>query len=312
MADVTIVDTSPRDGPVAIPEIRTPEKIALAKSLIQSGLTKIDCVAFTHPRIRPEYADAEEVINALDKKPGVTIIGLAPNEIACRRALNTNVDEIGTLVAASESFNRSVLGISIKETLFKILPAIFQACLEKGKTIRVYLLAAFCCQYEGRVSIKDIVELTSKLAFMGVNEISLVDTPGMANPKQVKETIAALIDLDLDANLAVHFHNTRGLGLVNCLTAYEEGIRIFDTAIGGLSGPPFGAPKMKVGSWNIPTEDLVYLFQEIGVNTGIRLDAIANAVKLAQKLARRELSGHVLNARAAFDVSNFPEPLKLN
>jgi len=306
------VDTSPRDGPVAIPEIRTPEKIALAKSLIQSGLTKIDCVAFTHPRIRPEYADAEEVINALDKKPGVTIIGLAPNEIACRRALNTNVDEIGTLVAVSESFNRSVLGISIKETLFKILPAIFQACLEKGKTIRVYLLAAFCCQYEGRVSIKDIVELTSKLAFMGVNEISLVDTPGMANPKQVKETIAALIDLDLDANLAVHFHNTRGLGLVNCLTAYEEGIRIFDTAIGGLSGPPFGAPKMKVGSWNIPTEDLVYLFQEIGVNTGIRLDAIANAVKLAQKLARRELSGHVLNARAAFDVSNFPEPLKLN
>ena len=312
MADVTIVDTSPRDGPVAIPEIRTSEKIALAKSLMQSGLTKIDCVAFTHPRIRPENADAEEVINALDKKPEVTIIGLAPNEIACRRALNTNVDEIGTLVAASESFNRSVLGISIKETLFKILPAIFQACLEKGKTIRVYLLAAFYCQYEGRVSIKDIVELTSKLAFMGVNEISLVDTPGMANPKQVKETIAALVDLDLDANLAVHFHNTRGLGLVNCLAAYEEGIRIFDTAIGGLSGPPFGAPKMEVGSWNIPTEDLVYLFQEIGVNTGISLDAIVNAAKFAQKLARRELSGHVLNARDAFEVSNFPEPLKLN
>jgi hydroxymethylglutaryl-CoA lyase len=312
MADVTIVDTSPRDGPVAIPEIRTSEKIALAKSLMQSGLTKIDCVAFTHPRIRPENADAEEVINALDKKPEVTIIGLAPNEIACRRALNTNVDEIGTLVAASESFNRSVLGISIKETLFKILPAIFQACLEKGKTIRVYLLAAFYCQYEGRVSIKDIVELTSKLAFMGVNEISLVDTPGMANPKQVKETIAALIDLGLDANLAVHFHNTRGLGLVNCLAAYEAGIRIFDTAIGGLSGPPFGAPKMEVGSWNIPTEDLVYLFQEIGINTGISLDAIVNTVKFAQKLARRELSGHVLNARTAFEVSNFPEPLKLN
>ena len=312
MADVTIVDTSPRDGPVAIPEIRTSEKIALAKSLMQSGLTKIDCVAFTHPRITPQYADAEEVINALDKKPEVTIIGLAPNEIACRRALNTNVDEIGTLVAASESFNRAVMGISIKETLFKTLPAIFQACLEKGKTIRVYLLAAFYCQYEGRVPIKDLVELVTKLAFMGVNEISLVDSPGMANPKQVKETIAALIDLDLDANLAVHFHNTRGLGLVNCLAAYEAGIRIFDTAIGGLSGPPFGAPQMEVGSWNIPTEDLVYLFQEIGVNTGISLDAIVNAVKFAQKLVRRELSGHVLNARTAFEVSNFPGPLKLN
>lgn len=312
MTDVTIVDTSPRDGPVAIPEIRTAEKVALAKSLMQSGLTKIDCVAFTHPRIRPEFADAEEVIKALDKKPEVTIIGLAPNEIACRRALNTNVDEIGTLVAASESFNRAVMGISIKETLFKTLPAIFQACLEKGKTIRVYLLAAFCCQYEGRVPIKDLVELVTKLAFMGVNEISLVDSPGMANPKQVKETIAALIDLDLDANLATHFHNTRGLGLVNCLAAYEAGIRIFDTAIGGLSGPPFGAPKMEVGSWNIPTEDLVYLLQEMGVNTGISLDAMVNAVKFAQKLARRELSGHVLNAREAFEVSNFPEPLKLN
>jgi hydroxymethylglutaryl-CoA lyase len=312
MADVTIVDTSPRDGPVALPKIGTPGKIALAKSLMQSGLTKIDCVAFTHPRIRPEFADAEEVINALDKKPEVTIIGLAPNEIACRRALNTNVDEIGTLVAASESFNRAVMGISIRETLFKTLPAIFQACLEKGKTIRVYLLAAFCCQYEGRVPIKDLVDLVTKLAFMGVNEISLVDSPGMANPKQVKETINALQDLDLDTNLAVHFHNTTGLGLVNCLAAYEAGIRIFDTAIGGLSGPPFGAPKMEVGSWNIPTEDLVYLFQEIGVNTGISLDAIVNAVKFAQKLARRELSGHVLNARTAFEVSNFPEPLKLN
>jgi hydroxymethylglutaryl-CoA lyase len=312
MADVTIVDTSPRDGPVALPMIGTPEKIALAKSLMQSGLTKIDCVAFTHPRIRPEFADAEEVINALHKKPEVTIIGLAPNEIACRRALSTNVDEIGTLIAASESFNRAVLGISIRETLFKILPAIFQACLEKGKTIRVYLLAAFCCQYEGRVPIKDIVELVTKLAFMGANEISLVDTPGMANPIQVKETINALQDLDLDATLAVHFHNTTGLGLVNCLAAYEAGIRIFDAAIGGLSGAPFGAPKMEVGSWNIPTEDLVYLFQEIGVNTGISLDAIVNAVKFAQKMARRELSGHVLNARTAFEVSNFPEPLKLN
>jgi hydroxymethylglutaryl-CoA lyase len=161
MADVTIVDTSPRDGPVALPNIRTPEKVALANRLMQSGVSKIDCVAFTHPRIRPEFADAEEVISTLDKKPEVTIIGLAPNEIACRRALSTNVDEIGTLIAASESFNRAVLGISIRETLFKTFPAIFQACLEKRKTIRVYLLTAFCCQYEGRIQIKDIVELAS-------------------------------------------------------------------------------------------------------------------------------------------------------
>ncbi len=311
MADVIIVDTSPRDGPVALPKIRTPEKIALANSLMQSGLSKIDCVAFTHPRLRPEYADAEKVIGKLDKRPGVTIIGLAPNEIACRRALNTNVDEIGILVAGSESFNRSVLGISIRKTLYKTFPAIIQACQEKGKTVRAYLLTAFCCQYEGRVPINDIVELSSKLAHLGVNEISLVDTPGMANPKQVKKTIGALQDLNLEANLAVHFHNTRGLGIANCLAAYEAGVRIFDTAIGGLSGTPFGAPKMEVGCWNVPTEDLVYLFNEIGVNNGINLDALLDSVKVARKLAGQELSGHVLKARSVFERSNYPEPLKI-
>ena len=312
MADVTIVDTSPRDGPVALPKIRTREKVALANSLMQNGSLKIDCVAFTHPRLRPEYADDEKVINALEKRPGVVVIGLAPNEIACRRALNTHVDEIGILVAASESFNRSVLGVSIRKTLYKIFPAIIQACREKGKTIRVYLLSAFCCQYEGRIPIKNIVELASKLAHLGVNEISLVDTPGMSNPKQVKETIEALQDLNLEANLAVHFHNTRGLGLANCISAFEAGVRIFDTAIGGLSGTPFGAPRMEVGCWNVPTEDLVYLFSEIGVNTGINLDALLDSAKLARKIAGRELSGHVLKARTAFEVTNFPEPLKFH
>ena len=221
-------------------------------------------MAFTHPRLRPEYADAEKVVKALKKRPGVIVIGIAPNEIACRRALNTNVDEIGILVAGSESFNRSVLGISIRKTLYKTFPAIIQACREKGKTIRVYLLAAFSCQYEGRIPIKNIVELASKLAFLGVNEISLVDTPGMANPKQVKETIGALQDLNLEADLAVHFHNTRGFGLANCISAYEAGVRIFDTA------------------------------------------------KLARKIAGQELSGHVLKARTTFEVSNFPEPLKIH
>jgi hydroxymethylglutaryl-CoA lyase len=295
-----------------LPGIGTPEKIALANSLMQSGIAKIDCVAFTHPRLRPEYADAEKVISTLDNRPGTTIIGLAPNEIACRRALNTRVDEIGVLIAGSESFNQSVLGISIKKTLYKTFPAIIQVCQEKGKTVRAYILTAFSCQYEGRVSTDAIVELSSILAHLGVNEISLVDTPGMANPKQVKETIGELQDLHLEANLAVHFHNTRGLGLANCFAAYEAGVRIFDTAIGGLSGTPFGTPKMNVGCWNVPTEDLVYLFNEIGVNTGINLDALLDSLNVARELAGQDLSGHVLKARTVFEVSNFPEPLKIH
>jgi len=243
----------------------------------KKSLTKIDCVGFTHPRIRPEYADAEKVVNSIDKKPGVTILGMAPNEIACRRALNTSVDEIGVLISVSETFNRSVLGISVKKTLFKTIPAIIQACIEEGKTIRAFLLSAFWCQFEGRMEINSIVELVSKLSFLGVNEISLVDTPGLANPWQVKKTIGALLGLGLETNFAVHFHNTRGMGLANCLSAYEAGIRIFDTAVGGLD-----------------------------------IDAIAESVKLAQKIAGRELPGHLLKARKAFVPSNFPNALALN
>lgn len=311
-AEVTIVDTSPRDGPVGLPKIRTHEKVALANSLMESGLTKLDCVSFTHPRIRPEYGDAEKVVNSIDKRPGVTIIGLAPNEIACRRALNTSIDEVGVLIAASESFNRALLGISIKKALFKTIPAIIQACKESEKTVRAFLTSAFWCQFEGRVDLNSLVELASKLSFLGVNEISLVDTPGLANPRQVKETIKVLLDLGLEANIAVHFHNTRGMGLVNCLAAYEAGIRVFDAAIGGLSGTPYGAAPMDVGSWNVPTEDLVYMFNQLGVNTGIDIDAIAESAELAQKIAGRELSGHMLKATKAFMPLNFPDTLALN
>ncbi len=159
--------------------------------------------------------------------------------------------------------------------------------------------------------ITALTELVSKLAFMGANEISLVDKPGRASSRQVKETIAALHELDLKVNLAVHFHNTHGLGLANCLAAYEAGVRTFDTAIGGLIGTPFGAPEMEIDSWNVPTEDLVHLFNEIGANTDLNLAAITETVQYAQDLAGQELPRRLFKARSAFKFSNFPDPLKL-
>lgn len=310
--EITIVDTSPRDGPTGLPDIRTKDKIALANSLMKSGVSKLDCVGFTHPRIRPEYTDAEKVVNGIKKRKGVSIIGLAPNEIASRRALNTNVDEIGVLIAASESFNRALLGIPIKKSLFKTIPAIIQACKERRKRVRAFLTAAFWCQFEGRTEAACIAEMASKLSFLGVREISLVDTPGLANPSQVKETMGLLLNLGLEAEFAVHFHNTRGMALANCYAAYEAGIRIFDTAVGGLSGPPYAAPKMDIGSWNVPTEDLVFMFDQMGVETGIDMDAITETAELAQKIAGRELYGHQLKARQAFVPSNYPNPLGMD
>jgi hydroxymethylglutaryl-CoA lyase len=312
MAEITIVDTSPRDGPVGVSKIKTDGKVALANSLMECGITKIDCVAFTHPRIRPEYSDAEKVISTIDKRPGVSIIGLAPNEIACRRALSTNIDEIGILISVSEAFNKSVLGTGVNKTLYKTVPAIIQLCKEKSKKIRAYLLSSFFCQFEGKIPVTNIVALTSKLSFLGVNEISLVDTAGMANPRQVKETVKALLDLQLPTHFAVHFHDTHGMGLANCLAAFESGIHIFDTAIGGLSGTPYGAPNMEVGSWNVPTEDLVYMFDQMGIDTGINMDAVRESAKLAQTISGRDLAGHLMKANTAFLLENFPTALALS
>lgn len=312
MAEITIVDTSPRDGPVAVHRIKTDGKIALANSLIEAGVSKIDCVAFTHPRIRPEYSDAEKVVSAIKKRPGISIIGLAPNEIACRRALSTNIDEIGILISVSETFNKSVLGTGINKTLFKTVPAIIQVCNEKQKKVRAYLLSSFFCQFEGKIPVANTIALTSKLSFLGVNEIALVDTIGMANPSQVKETVKALLELQLPTHFAAHFHNTRGMGLANCLAAFECGIRIFDTAIGGLSGTPYGAPNMEVGSWNVPTEDLVFMFDQMGVDTGIKIDAIREAAKTAQAISGCDLAGHLVRANTAFVPENFPAVVALD
>jgi len=311
-AEVTIVDCAPRDGLSAIQKVvPTPDKIRFIDSLVKAGLTKIDCVAFTHPRLIPENADAEKVVEGLKKRPGVTYIGLVPSEVGCRRAILTQIDEILTLVAASEAFNRAALGLSRRKLLNKTLPAIFDIARDAGKTIRVYILTSFGCPYGGYVSPDEVLNIASRLAFMGANEITLLDSTGMANPRQVKETIKLVLGSNLDADFAVHMHDTRGTGLVNCIAAYEAGIRIFDTAVAGLSGTPFGAPEKDIGFWNIPTEDLVHLFHQMGVRTGVDMAYLLEAVKLAEKIAGRPLPGHILRAGMNTELAEIPEPLHL-
>ena len=311
-AEVTIVDCAPRDGLSAIQKIvSTPDKIRFINGLVKAGLNKIDCVAFTHPRLIPLNSDAESVMEGLEKRPDVTFVGLVPSEVACRRAVLTNIDEILTLVAASEAFNRAALGLSRRELLNKTIPAIFNTARDGGKTIRVSILTSFGCPYSGHVSPDEVLEIASRVAFMGAKEITLLDSTGMANPRQVRETIELVLGSDLDADFAVHMHDTRGTGLVNCMAAYEAGVRIFDTAIGGLSGTPFGAPELDMGFWNIPTEDLVHLFEQMGVNTGVDLGLLLERVKLAEELAGRALPGHILRAGPKSKLVRIPERLKL-
>lgn len=292
-------------------QVSTADKIRLINSLAESGITKIDCVAFTHPRLIPKNSDAEEVVAKLEKTPDVTYVGLVPSEIGCRRAVLTDIDEIITLVAASEAFNRAALGLDVKETLNKVLPTIFEAASKGGKSIRTYVLAAFGCPYSGKVRLDKVIELVSRLCFMGANEISLLDSTGMADPKQVKEMLGELLGLNPGVDLAVHFHDTRGTGLVNCVAAYEAGIRIFDTAVGGMSGTPFGAPELDMGFWNVPTEDLVHLFEQMGVRTGVNLELLLECVKLGEDLAGQSLPGHILKAGPKTKSAKIPGRLRL-
>ena len=310
--NVTIVECAPRDARSAFQRfISIDDKIQLINRLVKAGLSKIDCVAFTHPRLVPEDADAEQVIRQLEKKSGAAYMGMVPSEIGCRRAILTDIDEIIVAVAASDLLNKTVLGLSSKEVLNKTLPTISKTVAPSGKVLRGYVLAAFGCPYSGKVPFERLSDIVCRLAFMGIKVISLVDSTGMAIPKQVGDTVSKLIQLKLDVDFAVHFHDSRGTALANCLAAHEAGITIFDTAIGGLSAAPFGTPQLDIGSWNVPTEDLVHVFEQMGVKTGINLNALLEAVDFAEKLAGHPLPGHILRAGLSSELIPPPEPPRL-
>ena len=304
----TIVEVSPRDGLPAIPGgSSTTDKIAYLNNLAEAGIQHVECVAFTHPRLIPENADAEQVVAGMDKKPGISYIGLTPNEIGCRRALITTIDDILTLVAASDLFNKLNLGRTKKETLNKPLPAIFEAVRRTNKGVRSYILTAFGCPYSGDVPAEAVVQMVLSLNYMGAKEVILVDSTGMATPKTVKELVKKIQAFQSGSNLAVHFHNTRGTAIANCIAAYEAGIRTFYTSVGGLSGTPYGAMELGFGYWNVPTEDLVHLFEEMGITTGIDLERLLDCVRMAESLIGRPLPGHILRAHPRSRLAKPPD-----
>ncbi len=309
---IQVIEVSPRDG---LPALRggatTADKVKYINGLVSAGLRQIECAAFTHPRLIPENADAEKVMAALPRRSGVTYIGLAANEIGCRRALAAGVDEILTLVAASNVFNQLSTGKTKRESLHKILPALFEAAKRADRGVRCYLHTAFGCPYSGKVSFDEVRQLFLALIRMGAREIVLLDSTGMAHPKQVGETIRKLLELKEGANLAVHFHNTRGSALANCVAAYDAGARTFYTSIGGLSGTPYGAKEQPFGYWNVPTEDLVHLFEEMGIETGLDVDLLLDCVEAAERLAGKPLPGHILRARPNSRLADVPDIQKM-
>jgi hydroxymethylglutaryl-CoA lyase len=298
MADIEIVEVSPRDGlqnertllPVA-------DKVRLVRQAIDAGARRIEAVSFVNPARVPQMADAAEVMARLRdqddlKARNVSLIGLALNRRGFDRALAAGVDEVNFVVVASETFNRRNQGASIAETLAQIAEAAALGRLE-GLRFGVTVAAAFGCPFEGEVPESQVARLAQEIADMGVQEIALADTIGVADPiaveRRVALTQAALTKAAAPAaRLRCHFHNTRNTGLANAYAAWRAGVTALDASIGGIGGCPF-AP---AATGNIPTEDTVYMFERMGVRTGYDLKALIDcAAWLGDRLNLETLPG---------------------
>lgn len=269
---VTILEVSPRDGLQNDPTIvSTKDKAALILGAAQAGARRIEATSFVNPRKVPQMADAAELMAMLRgeadlRAAGVRLSGLVLNLRGAERALEAGVDELNFIVVASESFNQRNQGCAIEETLRQME----QTARAATAPFTVTIGASFGCPFEGEVDPKRLASLAAAAAEAGAWEVALADTIGVADPIAVEQRLALTAEAAPQAALRCHFHNTRNTGIANAYAAWRAGVRTLDASIGGIGGCPF-APK---AAGNISTEDVAYMFERMGVDTGLDLDAL--------------------------------------
>lgn len=291
---VRIREVGPRDGFQNEPEvIPTAEKIGLIDLLAGTGLDRIEVTSFVRPDVIPQLADASEVLAGIDRPEGVSFSVLIPNMKGLERALvqRDRFDEANFFLSASESHNMKNVNRSIEESLAGLEQVIDRAAGE-GLRCEGVISTSFGCPYEGEVPVDRVLSIARRLVDAGCQEIGFGDTTGMANPAQVRSFFAEAQEQLDGVELTAHFHNTRGQGLANALVALEEGVTSFESSFGELGGCP--VPPGSVG--NVATEDLVSMFSEMGIDTGIDLEALIAASVTAQEVIGRPLGSHVLKA----------------
>lgn len=297
---VDIVEVGPRDGLQNEREIvPTDVKIQLIGKLAAAGLRRIEATSFVNPKWIPQLADASDVLRGVPVQPGVTYSALVPNIRGLERARETGLGEVAVFMSASESHNQKNINKTIAET-FPVLEEVVREALGLGMRVRGYVSTVFGCPYEGEVPLDNSRRVTDALLKMGVYEVSIGDTIGVATPKQVHEVFASLVKDVTTERLAGHFHDTRGTGLANVAAALQEGIRTFDSSIGGLGGCPY-APG---AAGNISTEDLVYMLSGMGFETGVDLTRLTEAGAYIQQHLGRELPSKVLKAQLTTQCRN--------
>jgi hydroxymethylglutaryl-CoA lyase len=270
---ITIVEVGPRDGLQSEPEILpTESKVKFIELAIDAGLRRLEVASFVHPKRVPQMADAEALIAALPDRDDVSYIGLIMNERGLDRALTTRVHEIGMVVVATDTYNRKNQGVSSEESV-AAWHAISARARQNGLRANVMISSAFGCPYEGEVAVERVVELAKMVLESGPAELGIADSIGVAVPDQVSELLGRVAEVAGTVPLRCHFHNTRNTGLANAQAAVESGVTYLDASIGGIGGCPF-AP---AATGNIPTDDLLYLLDRSGVQTGVSLQKIIEA-----------------------------------
>ena len=269
--DVTIVEVSPRDGlqneAVVLP---TEAKVELIGRLVAAGARRVEAVSFAHPKLVPAMADAEAVMERVPRPDGVSYAGLVLNRQGLDRALGSGVDEVNVVVCVSETFNRRNQNASTEESMQAAAEVIGRARGE-GLFTTLTLATSFGCPFEGEVDPGRVVELAARGAAAGAHELCLADTIGAGVPSQVRDLVARARDaIGAEPPLRFHFHNTRNTGFANAVTAVELGARVLDASAGGIGGCPF-APR---ATGNIATDDLVFLLERMGLDTGYDLEAL--------------------------------------
>lgn len=288
---ISLREVGPRDGLQNEQPVSTEAKVSLIDALSHTGVQRIEAVSFVHPKAIPQMADADAVWSGIERVAGVRYSALVPNLRGAQRALDSGFDEIEVVVSASDTHNLKNVNRTTAESLDDIAEVIALAHA-RGATCQVIVSTAWGCPFEGDVPVSRVVATASRAVADGADSIGFGDTTGMATPTRVTALVGQMRMANPDTGVNLHFHNTRGTGLANVLAALELGIADFDASVGGLGGCPY-APG---ATGNIATEELIHMVEDMGVATGVDLEAMIDAAREAEHLVGRTLPSQVLRA----------------
>jgi hydroxymethylglutaryl-CoA lyase len=296
---VRIREVGPRDGIQSEKAaVSTAEKIALIDALSATGLHYIEAVSFVSPKAIPQMADARDVWEGIDRNPKIFYSALVPNRRGAEIAAECGVDGMQVFIAATDSYNLRNVGRTVADSLEDVTEVVGIG-RAAGIPVEGTISTAFGCPYEGDVAPERVVEISAWLAEQGIGTISYGDTTGMGTPRRVRDVISAIKHELPQLSLNMHFHDTRGTGLANVVTALELGVDYFDASVGGMGGSPYA----EGATGNIATEDLVHMLIDMEIDTGVDLGSLLAAARVAQGFIEGELPSKVLKAGPRWNVA---------